>query len=191
MTGTPFADLARRDEQTCTITIDGASYRLAPSSPHLLDALTSPDPLAVFPGLGDVHARQLIWHARHRDNPLTLPVLRRAAVDATAQLLGIPWQAGWQLASCLQAFWLPLHAKLARLSIDPVTSPAHRTLSAVYGILTHGISNADATKLDDQLWAWPDHLDLGDHTPETSHRYIRTVSGARKLVRPSRVMRPT
>lgn len=190
MTPTPFSDLHRRDRQTCTITIDGQRYTVTPGSAQLLDALTNPDPLAVFPGLSP-SAAHLIWQARHRDSPITFAFLRRTGIDVAAQLIGLPWQTSWQLSMCLATFWLPLSGQLGSIGIDPATTPVHRTLAAVYGVMVQNMSNADATKLDDQLWAWPGHLDLGEHTPQTRQRYITTVSGARKLVRSSKVIRPS
>lgn len=186
----PFSALYRRDQQTCQITIDGTVYTIAPRSVDLLDALSLADPLAIVPGLVGRDAGRLMWTARQRGSRITIPFLRRVGADTTAILLGIPWQAGWQLASLLSAHWLTLCAQLHRVGIDPVTAPVHRTLATVYGIITAHLSPEDAIKIDDQLWAWPDHLDLGTHTPATESRYVRTVSGGRKLKRMAKVLKP-
>lgn len=176
-----FADLARMDRQTVTFTLNAEEFTVAPSSTELLDALTKGDPLAVVPGLCGRSQSWLWFQVQDRGSGVTPALLRRIALEVTVSLIGVPWWVGWRLASYLQLQWFELGGALAVAGIDVLSAPVHRSLSAVYALLLKEASAESAAKVDDQLWSVPEGLDVAD-VEAGAPRWVRTVSGGRKLV---------
>ena len=134
--------------------VDGAVYRLASSTPVLLDALAAGATLAVWPGCLPAAQADRIW-ARLYDpgDPLDLHHVERVAAGVVQALAGWPAPGARLLATVAGEQWPLLAGRAAGQGAgDLLARPVHVVLGYVYSVLIDGCDTpADRERLRAQL----------------------------------------